>query len=366
MILGLFTALLQSGGIEKVNQQAAMVLDEIARTGGQNCALFSLNEPQGQHVLEVDGRNVYVRGFNRDKRRFALATLAAAPKASFAYIAHPNLAPLGLLLKLVRPRARYVVATYGTEVWDPLPFIPRMGLRKACAVSTISRFTADKLIENQRLGGDRITVIPCALSASWQKISKTVSFVKPPVPGRFLLTVGRLVASERQKGVDVVIRSLPEIVESFPDVHYVVIGDGDDRPRLERLARETGVADRVIFAGAVSDEQLAGYYAFCDVFVMPSRQEGFGIVFLEAMIFGRPVIGGNHGGTPEVIADKVNGYLVDHGDIPTLTDRVKQLLRDQALSRQMGVEGRRRVEQDFTFERLHRRMREFITNQACP
>ena len=107
------------------------------------------------------------------------------------------------------------------------------------------------------------------------------------------MTVSRLASSERYKGHDRVIRSLPRVLLKHPETIYLIVGDGDDRPRLEALASEFGVRDKVRFAGLVAGEELPDYFRLADVFVMPSTGEGFGIVFLEAMACGIDVIGGN-------------------------------------------------------------------------
>jgi phosphatidylinositol alpha-1,6-mannosyltransferase len=146
-----------------------------------------------------------------------------------------------------------------------------------------------------------------------------------------------------------VIKALPEVMKAVPDVFYVVVGEGDLQPRLEELARENAVRDRVIFAGAARLEQLKAYYSRADVYVMPSLQEGFGIVFLEAMAFGKPVIASEHGGAPEIVQDGVTGFLVKPGDLEALTAHLIQLLQDPALRARMGAAGRQRVEENFTF-----------------
>jgi glycosyltransferase involved in cell wall biosynthesis len=167
-----------------------------------------------------------------------------------------------------------------------------------------------------------------------------------------LLTVGRLVSSEPGKGIDAVIKVLPKVIEAVPDAFYVVVGEGDLQPRLEEIAQENSVRDRVIFAGAFQLAQLKGCYSRADVFVMPSRQEGFGIVFLEAMASGKPVIAGDHGGAPEIVRDGVTGFSVDPDDLETLTARLVQLLQDEPLRMKMGAAGRRRVEETFSFTRF--------------
>ena len=102
------------------------------------------------------------------------------------------------------------------------------------------------------------------------------------------MTVSRLASSEQYKGHDRVIRTLPRLLSQHPETIYLIVGDGDDRPRLESLAVECGVAEKVQFAGLVPPEELPDYFRLADVFVMPSTGEGFGIVFLEAMAYRRP------------------------------------------------------------------------------
>lgn len=126
-----------------------------------------------------------------------------------------------------------------------------------------------------------------------------------------LLTVGRLVNKERYKGFDEVIQILPELAREIPDIVYLLIGDGDDRPRLEDMASAMGVADKVIFAGYVDEREKTDHYRLADVYVMPSRGEGFGIVFLEAMACGVPSIGSKLDGSREALANGKLGLLVD-------------------------------------------------------
>jgi glycosyltransferase involved in cell wall biosynthesis len=164
-----------------------------------------------------------------------------------------------------------------------------------------------------------------------------------------LLTVARLAASERYKGVDSVLRSLPAITRRIPGLRYVVIGDGADRPRLEALAHELGISRHVEFRGWIETAMLARAYAECSVFVMPSSKEGFGIVFLEAAFFGKTSVGGRHGGTPEVIEDSVTGLLVDREDIYGLEAALTMLLGDPPRMRDMGLRAKKRLTERFTY-----------------
>ncbi len=289
-----------------------------------------------------------------------LAVLAEARACRFAYLNHPNLAPLGLALRALNPAARYIVSTYGTEVWEPLPSVRGFALRRADRVTAIAEFNAGKVAALQHIAPETIAIVPCALDPEFSALSDATR----PRPGEppILLTVARLEGPERgeYKGVDTVIEAMPEVMAAFPGGRYVVVGDGDDRPRLEQLAHRCGVQERVTFAGAVDAAALRAFYDACEIFVMPSRTEGFGIVFLEAMALGKPVVGGNHGGTPEVWTDGTAGFLVDHGDVRALAGRLNLLLADSEMRARMGAAGRTLVASNFTFTRFRQNFGELF------
>jgi glycosyltransferase involved in cell wall biosynthesis len=257
-------------------------------------------------------------------------------------------------VRTLNPAARYLVSTYGTEVWQPLPRLRTFGLQRADRVTAIAKFNAEKVAALQRIAPEKIAIVPCALDPDFAGSNGVAPRQSAPGEPPIILTVARLMSPERgeYKGIDTVIEAMPEVLEGFPGVRYVVVGDGDDRPRLEKLARRCGVHERVIFTGAVEHAALCAFYEACEVFAMPSRTEGFGIVFLEAMALGKPVVGGNHGGTPEVWAEGTAGFLVDHGDIRALAGRLKLLMSDSDLRARMGAAGRAIVAREFSFARF--------------
>jgi phosphatidylinositol alpha-1,6-mannosyltransferase len=186
--------------------------------------------------------------------------------------------------------------------------------------------------------------------------------------GVTLLTVARLSARERYKGCDAVIAALPAVRAGGP-VRYVIVGDGDDRPRLEALARSHGVAPLVTFAGAVQHDGLPEWYRACDIYVMPSvaeqrpdgwTGEGFGIAYLEAAAFGRPVIAGSGGGAPEAVQDGVTGVVVDGRDVAAVAAAIARL-RDPETRARMGEAGRQWVRRQFTVERFQRDVEALIS-----
>jgi glycogen synthase len=196
----------------------------------------------------------------------------------------------------------------------------------------------------------RTRVIPLGLPPS------TISSIEPPT-GRKVLFVGRL---ERRKGIDVMLEALPLLAVRFPDATFVFVGDDtipdcNGRPfRTWWEESEAGkqLAHRVAFTGKVSDDELTRHYASCDLFVAPSRYESFGLVLLEAMRCGRPVVGCDCSGMREVIVDGETGFVVPSGDVVALTSAVTTLLSDPDLRVRFGAAGLRRFHSTFTAERM--------------
>jgi glycosyltransferase involved in cell wall biosynthesis len=167
-----------------------------------------------------------------------------------------------------------------------------------------------------------------------------------------ILTVGRLSIADRYKGIDILIKAIEEARTEGANVRLTVIGNGDDIPRLRELTSHLGLDSHVTFFEGVPDERLYLLYQECDVFAMPSSKEGFGIVFLEAMRHGKACIGGNHGGTPEVIDHEVDGYLVDYGDVAQLTHYLVELSQNVELRRDMGLKGYQKVKAGYLFPHM--------------
>jgi|HubBroStandDraft_6_1064221.scaffolds.fasta_scaffold28674_2 phosphatidylinositol alpha-1,6-mannosyltransferase len=165
-----------------------------------------------------------------------------------------------------------------------------------------------------------------------------------------MLTVARLVP---HKGQDIAIKALA----SSPDLRYVIVGEGADRERLETIAREAGVADRVIFAGALSDDEIAEAYATADVYVGLSREEGlqaegFGISFVEAAASGTPSVAGNSGGVSSAVRDGETGLLVPPTDVAAAASAIRRLLDDRALRESFARAARGAVESHYNWDRV--------------
>jgi glycosyltransferase involved in cell wall biosynthesis len=168
--------------------------------------------------------------------------------------------------------------------------------------------------------------------------------------GHIILTVGRWAASESYKGVDDLIRSVAQLRTKFPRLCLAAVGDGDDLPRLEKIAGDLGVSESVRFLTNLSHEEIAACYARSEIFALPSTGEGFGLVFLEAMAFGTPLIGVARGGITDIIEDKVNGLLVPAGDLKSLVEALAELLENEPLRIELGRHGAENVRRRYSFD----------------
>ncbi len=357
MILGVFPELDGVGGVQCASRHLAAVLTAYARRVGGSVRMLALNDALGKHRSQVGGCEIEYEGFGRGRWALTQACWRSTNRDTLLLLAaHPNLAPLVSVAKLSSPSARAVVVCHGVEVWIPLSWLRRVALAHADCVLAPSRHTAEQLTLQQNIRHERVHVLPWALEpVFWQFAQQAQELRRPPgfPAGRVVLTVTRLAAVDAYKGVDTLIRALVRLPN---DAHLVVVGEGDDRPRLEALACAQGVAHRAHFLGALQRDQLAACYQHCDIFALPSKGEGFGLVFLEAMAFGKPVIGGAHGGTPDIIEHGTSGFLVSHGDVERLAATLTHLLADPALCAELGRRARERVAQHYLFPQFAARL----------
>jgi glycogen synthase len=227
---------------------------------------------------------------------------------------------------------------------------------RAAEESVVERIESDYGIEIPRSG---IGFIPHGMADT------TVGVRPERVEGAVnVLFVGRL---EKRKGIDVLLECIPSLLSTFPDVVFTIVGDdtvpGDDgvpfRTAFENSDAGNLDLDRVTFAGVVEDLRREALYAGCDVFVAPSRSESFGLILLEAMMFGKPVVAGDNGGMRSIVIDGGNGYLVPPGDAAALHGALASLIGSSELRREMGFRSREIFEERFCADRMVRATNRF-------
>jgi phosphatidyl-myo-inositol dimannoside synthase len=253
---------------------------------------------------------------------FALR-MAMTNRIDIVFCGHIRMTPLAATIAKLIHKPLWV-QVHGIEAWGELSWPHRASLESATLVTSVSRYTRHRLLAWIGLDPARVKVLPNTVDPCFRPKPKPALLLsRYDLHGKkVLLTVSRLASSERYKGHDRVIRALPQVLHKYPRAAYLIVGEGDDRTRLEDVANEVGVRDKVHFAGLVAPEELSDHYCLADVFVMPSTGEGFGIALLEAMAAGVRVIGGNRDGSVDPLADGALGTLVDPDNGCELTQAI--------------------------------------------
>jgi len=235
---------------------------------------------------------------------------------------HPHFSVVGRYLKLAFGIPYWIVA-HGIDVWGTTNSQLKRALCEADLVLPVSHYTRDRLLSEQDLDPENVVILPNTFDAKAYNVK--------PKPHHLLeryainsydpviLTVSRLNSKEKYKGYDTIIRAMPIVRQAIPNIRYIIVGKGDDRPRIEQMIAELGLENCVTLTGFVPDEELCGYYNLCDIFAMPSKGEGFGIVFLEAMACGKPVLAGNKDGSVDALRHGELGVLIDPDNIGEIT-----------------------------------------------
>jgi phosphatidyl-myo-inositol dimannoside synthase len=354
-IVGLFPDLLAHGGVQEAGRQTMAALSEIASEQGWQTRFLALNDPSGPHSVSVRARSISFTGYQRAKAKFVFAACRAARKnARIIFAAHPNLGPPAGIARKFGRDAKVIVVTHGVDVWEKLAPQRRKALLEADLVLAPSSYTAAKLTEVQGVPAEKIVRLAWPLGTAFLKLAEGAgSLALPksfPKSGPVILGVGRWAAAEQYKGADDLILATAKLRAQNPDLSLVLVGTGDDLPRLKALANAHGVGVAVRFLENLPRNELIACYAHCDIFALPSTGEGFGLVFLEAMALGKPVIGVANGGTLDIIRDGRNGILVPppKTDSAALENALARLLADSALRESMGREGARIVAEEYS------------------
>lgn len=342
----LATEMATRGGVQSFMQRVAEVISGVVEQDpslqGYCLSLNDSTEALKQHPA-IPG-NLSHWGADRSKKRLITHALTSMPRTDVLFVGHLGAGPVACAMKLLRRVRDYYVILHGIEAWKRVSALDRRALMGAKKIIATTRYTAEECGRHNAIPADRFTVIP--LCADERPVTPSPDF---RLNGDFkLLCVARQDAAERYKGFEHVFAALAQLRPAHPEIHFNLVGDGNDQPRLKALAEDMGVQENVTFWGRLPDGDLAAAYQHCDVYVMPSSREGFGIVFLEAMRHGKPCIGGNHGGTRDVIEHNRSGYLVEYYDSEALARFIRALADDPRVCEKMGEVGKALVDGKFS------------------
>jgi phosphatidyl-myo-inositol dimannoside synthase len=318
------------GGITVFSRELALGLNE----QGHEARLFGKHDHTGSWPgFQLWGTAHYATSLKTP--RFAAGCLSSAARHRPDHIisTHINFGPAAHLAKRFFG-VSYSLVAHGIDVHANLPERTVESLRAADAVLAVSQWTRNRVISLGGIDPKRISILPNTVDESRFSVgAKPVRLAERygiAPDEKVILSVARLNATERYKGYDRLIRCLPRLLKECGPVHFILVGEGEDKQRADALAKILGIERYLTLAGFVADEELADHYRIADVFAMPSTGEGFGIVFLEAMSCGTPVVAGNCDGSVDALGSGELGLLVDPENVDQIIDGIKRMIRHDA------------------------------------
>ena len=349
------------GGIAKFNRDFLQALDACPIVE----RIYALPRLiPGQIDEAIPESVVYDRKAARGKMRFMQRVMNHALGGSptdLVICGHLNLLPAAWLLTRLR-RARLVLIIHGVEASaSKRSALASLLVRSVETFIAVSLHAAKGFSEWAKVPVEQIFILPNSVDLNrFRPQQRDLMLV-----GRYglqssevLLTMGRLAPEERYKGFDEVIELMPHLLKRFPQLKYLIVGDGADRPRLKTKTEALGVSDNVIFTGWIPESEKVAHYSLANAYVMPSSGEGFGIVLIEAAACGIPVIGSKIDGSREALLDGRLGHLVDPKKPLELQEAVLAALEDK-LNR-----GRNPLIEKFSVQAFNARVNEWCYTQV--
>ena len=329
-----------------VNKTAFIYLTAFSRTGGIEqfnkniMASFKEGGIDAYAVYDEEADEKYFnkqcfKGFNGNKLACLMSMIWNGKKYSTILVGHVNLAPLVYLFKQLYPSKQLILFAHGIEVWKALNGKKAWLLKNANAIYSVSNFTKATLLKNNEgIGSDKIKILPNALDPYF---NYPINFNKPTAllnrygikpDEKILVTVSRLSSEEQYKGYDQVIKLLKELNTDQTIVKYIIAGKADEQElnRVKQLISQQGLSDKVILTGFVNEQELIDHYLLADIFILPSKGEGFGIVLIEALACGRKVIAGNKDGSADALLNGDLGKLVNPDDLLSIKAAINNYL----------------------------------------
>jgi phosphatidyl-myo-inositol dimannoside synthase len=349
------------GGIAKFNRDFVRALDDCTLVERVHVLPRLIPEPVREQIPEFV---VYERFAARGKLAFVSRLLAHSWRGrgvDFVICGHIHLLPAAWLLARLRG-ARLALIIHGIEAWAPSRKHAANWLaRRVDAIISVSKYSAERFTQWSKRSMDRAFILPnCVDLDRFRPQPRDARLVERYglQSSKVILTVGRLASTERYKGFDQVIELLPHLAKRLPNIKYLIVGDGDDRNRLEEKVAAMAISNSVIFTGYIPESEKVAHYNLADVYVMPSRGEGFGIVLLEALACGVPVVGSRTDGSRETLLDGKLGHVVDPVDAHRLTKTITNILEHES--------SRQRIDaiETFSTEKFNERVKIWCRWQA--
>ena len=340
-----------TGGIQTYNKTLIKALTEL----GVNLSVISLYDSP----KDCQNKNLNFKGFNGEKIKASLAILKESYSADIVISTHIYIAKalLPIILLKLAPN-KFFFSAHGIEVWTKLSLPIKIAL-KYSTLLPVSNFTKKKLIKfNPSLSIRNIKLLPNCLPHIYQSTSEQEN-LRPKLKFQ-ILAVSRLIKDNiKEKGIPLLMKAVALAQQQIPQIELTIIGKGNAISDLKKLKKKLKLENQIQIKGYV--ENLESFYSSCDVFALPSITEGFGIVYLEAMNFSKPVIGANGCGSTDIIIDKSNGFLCSFNP-QELAEKLIYLYKNPKIAKKMGKNGKKLLCEKFSFSSIKQQLKQIIIN----
>ncbi len=317
----------QTGGLEKFNRCFMKAIDELGTELNYTSNAASLYDTAANEQYYPAKQ---YKGFNQSLTLFVPTAIFTGFSKDLIILGHINLAVIGWVIKTIAPSKKLMVICHGIEVWQPVTGIKKKMLQKADRVLAVSEYTKQQIVDKQGLPADKVSVFHNTIDPffdfpqQFAKDKELMARYNIAETDYVVYTLCRLSSKEQYKGYDAVIKAMAKLVVKYPNTKYLLAGKYDEveKARLDKLIADNALQSNIIFAGYITDEEVTKHYQLGDVFIMPSKGEGFGIVFIEAMACGRNVIAGNADGSKDALRNGELGVILDADDVDAIATAI--------------------------------------------
>jgi len=323
-----------TGGIQKMTRTLAHSIHQLAKRNTWDFNLWSLYDSAKDLMPQYLPTDKF-KAFKLRRLSFITQAIFQAKKTDIIIISHINLAIIGILIKTINPKCKIWLIAHGIEVWRPLSKPKSIFLKRCDKIICVSNFTRQQMIERHNTDPEKCRVLNNAVDP-FMKLPAT--FTKPADlqkrynlkdDDKVIFTLTRLASTEQYKGHDQVIKVISYLRVKYPEIKYILAGqyDREEEIRIQKLIKNHHVQDQVILTGFIKETELVDHFLLADLFVLPSKKEGFGIVFIEALVCGLPVICGNVDGSVDAICNGELGRPINPDDLAALENAVADYLK---------------------------------------
>jgi glycosyltransferase involved in cell wall biosynthesis len=289
----------------------------------------------------------YIRSCNSNYIKFLYLIFKFHKRNNIIIWQHVSLTIFIPILKLLGMKSRNIITVYGTEVWGKkLSFLKRIGFQLNDAYWCISNFTANEIFSKFKIEKNKINLLPCCL-----KIPNKIINEKNPYQNKMnILTILRLDKSGKLNAIFEILKAMEILRKEFVDLHFTILGEGNYKTQILKIIKKNKLQDKVSLLGFKKNTKP--FLQHCDLFTLNSPLEGFGIVYLEAMLYKKACIASKGCGSEDVVLNNKTGYSIPLNDINQLVNVIRKILVNKQLSKKMGLNGYNHLIENFSFEKF--------------